>query len=88
MDDALKSLQFALDKYPERIELVPVEQLLVDSARQNEKRNAYIKLAVPDEMVKSVRGKLKDRDVVLLVRIPNEVLDRADSRIVLPGEVG
>jgi hypothetical protein len=25
---------------------------------------------------------------VLLVRIPNEVLDRADSRIVLPGEVG
>lgn len=88
MDDALKSLQFALDKYPDRVELVPVEQLLVDSARQNEKRNAYIKLAVPDEMVKSVRGKLKDRDVVLLVRIPNEVLDRADSRIVLPGEVG
>lgn len=88
MEDALKSLQFALDKYPERVELVPVEQLLVDSARQNEKRNAYIKLAVPDEMVKSVRGKLKDRDVVLLVRIPNEVLDRADSRIVLPGEVG
>ena len=88
MDDALKSLQFALEKYPDRVELVPVEQLLVDSARQNEKRNAYIKLAVPDEMVKSVRGKLKDRDVVLLVRIPNEVLDRADSRIVLPGEVG
>ena len=87
MDDALKSLQFALDKYPERVELVPVEQLLVDSARQNKKRNAYIKLAVPDEMVKSVRGKLKERDVVLLVRIPNEVLDRADSRIVLPGEV-
>lgn len=88
MDDALKSLQFALDKYPERVELVPVEQLLVDSARQNEKRHAYIKLAVPDELVKSVRGKLKDRDVVLLVRIPNEVLGRADSRIVLPGEVG
>lgn len=88
MDDALKSLQFALDKYPERVELVPVEQLLVDSARQNEKRHAYIKLAVPDELVKSVRGKLQDRDVVLLVRIPNEVLDRADSRIVLPGEVG
>ena len=88
MDDALKSLQFALEKYPDRVELVPVEQLLVDSARQNEKRNAYIKLAVPDEMVKSVRGNRDDRDVVLLVRIPNEVLDRADSRIVLPGEVG
>ena len=88
MDDALTSLRFALDKYPEKIELVPVERLLVDSARQNEKRPAYIKLAVPDEMVKSVRGKREDRDVVLLVRIPNEVLDRADSRIVLPGEVG
>jgi hypothetical protein len=88
MDDALKALQFALEKYPEKVELAPVEQLLVDSARQNEKRHAYIKLAVPDEMVKSVRGKLENRDVVLLVRIPNDVLDRADSRIVLPGEVG
>jgi hypothetical protein len=88
MDDALTALRFALDKYPEKIELVPVEKLVIDSARQNEKRPAYIKLAVPDEMVKSVRGKRDDRDVVLLVRIPNEVLDRADSRIVLPGEVG
>jgi len=88
MDDALTALRFALDKYPEKIELVPVEKLVIDSARQNEKRPAYIKLAVPDEMVKSVRGKRQDRDVVLLVRIPNEVLDRADSRIVLPGEVG
>ena len=88
MDDALTSLRFALEKYPEKIEMVPVERLLVDSARQNERRPAYIKLAVPDEMVKSVRGKREDRDVVLLVRIPNEVLDRADSRIVLPGEVG
>jgi hypothetical protein len=88
MDDALQSLRFALDKYPEKIELVPVEQLLIDSARQNPKRPAYIKLAVPDEMVKSVRGKRENRDVVLLVRISRDVLERADSRIVLPGEVG
>lgn len=88
MDDALTALRFALDKYPEKIELVPVEKLVIDSARQNEKRPAYIKLAVPDEMVKSVRGKREDRDVVLLVRIPSDVLGRADSRIVLPGEVG
>ena len=88
MDDALTALRFALDKYPEKIELVPVEKLVIDSARQNEKRPAYIKLAVPDEMVKSVRGKREDRDVVLLVRIPSEVLDQADRRIVLPGEVG
>lgn len=88
MEDALKSLLFALEKYPEKIELVPVERLLIDSARQNEKRPAFMKLAVPDELVKSVRGKQEDRDVVLLVRIPKEVLGRADSRIVLPGEVG
>ena len=88
MDDALKPLLFALDKYPEKVEVVPVEQILIDSARQNEKRPAFVKLAVPDEMVKSVRGKREDRDVVLLVRIPSDVLDREDSRIVLPGEVG
>jgi hypothetical protein len=88
MDDALKPLLFALDKYPEKVEVVPIEQVLIDSARQNEKRPAFVKLAVPDEMVKSVRGKREDRDVVLLIRIPSDVLDRADSRIVLPGEVG
>ena len=86
-DSTLKALGFALEKYPERVEVAPVDQLLIDSARQNARRPAYLKLAVPDEVVKSLKGSRESEDMVLLVRIPKEVQERADSRIVLPGEV-
>jgi len=88
MDDFIKALQFALEKYPERVEMAPVRDLMMDSARQNDRRPAFVKLAVPDEVVKSLRGKRDGQDLVLLVRIPSEVGNRMESRIVLPGEVG
>ena len=87
MEDLVKRLQFALDKYPQQVELVEVADLLLDSARQNEKRPAFVKLALADELVKSLRGQRQQKDVLLLVRIPGEVLERSESRIVLPGEV-
>jgi hypothetical protein len=88
--NARTSLTFALDKYPERVEVVPVAELVIESARQNEKRPAFVKLAVPDELVKGLRGsraKADDQDLVLLVRVPKEVLERKESLIILPGEV-
>ena len=87
MQSPLKALSYALEKYPERVEMVPVEELVTDSARQNPKRPAYITLAVPDEVVKSLRGSREDRDLLLLVRVPKEVQERSESLIVLPGEV-
>jgi hypothetical protein len=87
MEDLAKKLQFALEKYPQQVEMVPVADLLLDSARQNEKRPAFVKLAMADELVKSLRGQRQQKDVLLLVRIPGEVLERSESRIVLPGEV-
>ena len=88
MNDPRQALAFALEKYPERIGTLPVEQLLMDSARENDKRPAYVKLAVPDEWVKSLRGAAeKSRDVFLLVSIPKEVKERSESSIILPGEV-
>jgi hypothetical protein len=86
MDDPRRTLAFALEKYPERVELVPLDELVMESARQNDKRPAFVKLAVPDELVKSLRGG-GERDLVLLVRVPKEISGRAASRIVLPGEV-
>jgi len=82
-----RSLAYALEKYPERVEIVPLDRLVIESARQNPKRPAYVKLAVPDEVVKSVRGSAPGDDLVLLVRVPREILERQESRIVLPGEV-
>ena len=87
MDPLLKSLQFALEKYPERVEIAAARDLVIDSARQNARRPAFLKLAVPDDLVKAVRGSRRDQGVLLLVRIPTEVSERAESRIVLPGEV-
>jgi len=52
MQNPLKSLAFALEKYPERIEAVPIRELVSESARQNEKRPAYVKLNVPDDVVR------------------------------------
>jgi len=84
--DALEALRFALDKYPQRVEVVPLEELLLESARANPKRPAFVKLALPDEVVRDLRrGGSGGR--MLLVHLPGEVLERAASRIVLPGEL-
>ncbi|HWN45249.1 MAG TPA: hypothetical protein VNW71_23690 [Thermoanaerobaculia bacterium] len=87
MQSPLKNLAFALEKYPERVEIVPIQELVTDSARKNDKRPAFVKLSVPDEVVKQLRGRPEDTDLVLLVRVPKEVLQRPGSLIVLPGEV-
>jgi hypothetical protein len=84
----IKNLAFALEKYPERVEVVPIQELVTESARKNDKRPAFVKLSVPDEVVKQLRGRAgEDTDLVLLVRVPKEVLQRQGSLIVLPGEV-
>jgi hypothetical protein len=86
MDDPRRLLSYALENYPDRIELAPVDQLVLEAARRNEKRPAYLKLAVPDDLVKQLRGQREKRDLVLLLRLPREIQERADSPIVLPGE--
>ncbi len=87
MESAKKQLEFALEKYPEKVEIVPLQELVLDSARRNPKRPAYVKLAVPDEIVKGLRGSRESSDLLLLVRVPKQVQERAESPIVLPGEV-
>ena len=86
MEDPRQLLSYALATYPERLEIAPVDQLIMEMARQNAKRPAYLKLAVPDELIKQLRGQRDRKDLVLLVRVPREVQDRAESLIVLPSE--
>lgn len=82
-----QALAFALEKYPDRVLVQPLAELVIESARGNEKRPAYVKLALPDELVKQLRGGRQEGDLALLVLVPREVLERSESRIVLPGEV-
>ncbi|MEM7050430.1 MAG: hypothetical protein AAF604_12265 [Acidobacteriota bacterium] len=85
MANSLESLIFALEKYPQQVEAAPLAELLIESARQTDKRPAYVKLAVPDAVVKSLRGS-RAGDLLLMVRVPKEVVDRQGSSIILPGE--
>ncbi|HVT57668.1 MAG TPA: hypothetical protein VHR45_04640 [Thermoanaerobaculia bacterium] len=87
MQNPRQALTYALEKYPERVEMTPLGELVLESARQNARRPAYVKLALPDELVKGLRGTQSERDLVLVVRVPHEVLERSESRIILPGEV-
>ena len=86
MDDPRQLLTYALETYPERVEIAPLDDLLMEAARQNPRRPAYVKLAVPDDVVKQLRGSRRARDTFPLLRGPQEVKDRAASPIVLPGE--
>ena len=87
MDRPEEILAFAIAKYPQRVEVMRIAELATDLARRNERRPAYVTLAVPDEAVKQLKGPAESRDHWLLVHVPREVGERAESRIVLPGEV-
>lgn len=87
LDILHESLTFALEKYPERMEILPLDELVLDSARSNDKRPAFLKIAVPDEAVKALRGPESRRErVYALVSFPREIEARAQSNIILPGE--
>ena len=83
----IEQLFRALEKFPHRVEVTRLADLLVDSGRSNERRPAYVQLAVPDEVVKDLRGAPDRGDLLFLVRVPREVVERSESRIVLPGEL-
>ena len=81
-----ETLRFAVERYPEKVEVLPLDRLVMESARQNDRRPAWVKVALPDPLVKSLRGAGEADSVVLLVVVPREVAARQESRIVLPGE--
>ncbi len=85
--DARKTLLFALEKYPDRIQAIDLAELVIESARKNPKRPAYVKLAVPDEWIKALRGPREGAQRLMLVEVPHEVEERSHSSIILPGEV-
>lgn len=58
----------------EDVEFIPINQLIFDTARKNDKRGAKMGLIVPDEWVKNIRGLREFQDVFLMIRVPREVL--------------
>ena len=86
--DKSSLLVYGLVKHPEKIGIKDLRGVVAGSGRKNDKREAWVKLSVPDDVVKALRGprELAESDYVL-VAIPREVKERAESRIILPDEV-
>jgi hypothetical protein len=82
--DAKKLVTF-LEKFPNAVEIVPLEEILLDSARAGGEAHGTLKLAAPDSMVKNIKGDPARRDTYLLVHIPHDILRREESPIILPG---
>ena len=80
-----KKLKAYLEKFPQAVEIVNLEEILADSARGGESGVGYLKINVPDKVVKNLRGEPKKRDQLLLVVIPRDIITREESPIILPG---
>lgn len=72
-----------LQKNKEMIEIVELEKVLVDSTRGKENAPGLLKIAVPDEIVKNLRGIPEKRDLILLIRIPNDIKKKMESPIII-----
>lgn len=90
-DRHLRVLLFAAQNYPEAVSIADARAILVGGARGNDQQEVpgRIDLQVSDEIVRSLTGQPgKAKWKVLVVAINTEAVERAQSPIVLPGELG
>ena len=80
-----KKLKEFLEKFPNAVEVVPLESVVTAPTRGTADRPGVLKLAVPDAVVKNLRGDPSRRDVFLLVHISHDLVEREASPIILPG---
>ena len=87
MKTPIDLINYAIKNMPEETEILPVGSIVMDAARQNDKRPAYIKIAVPDRMAQNLKGDSEKRDLLLLFKIPRAAVDEIESPIVRPDRV-
>lgn len=68
-------LNKALKDMPQGLEFLPMNTVVVDGARINFKRHAYLKFHCPDGWVKNLRGNPKLSDLYITARVPREWVD-------------
>lgn len=68
-------LSAAIRNAPESCDFLPVNAVLVDGARQNDKRPAWIRISVPDSWVVNLMKNEKLLDGFVLARVEREFVD-------------
>lgn len=72
---AAQLMNWMLKEWPEEAELLPF--WVTDLARVNSKRPAYVKLSVPDDWVKNIKGNKEGfTDTYIIMRVPRELFQR------------
>lgn len=85
VEDPRPAFDYALRHCPEKLQITVLDDMLVGSARASKGKPPSVTLAMSEEQIKNLRGQ-KERDILLVVRIPHAVVKRSKSLIVLPGE--
>jgi len=66
------------------IDILSAGESVINSARQNDKRDARLELQVPDDWVKNLKGDSKMQDVFVFMKIPREFHERYISPVEIP----
>ena len=87
--ERIRLIEYALNHHLGRCSMFFLNDanLIMDMARQNDKRPAWLKLAVPDDFVKNMKGRPNLLAAYALLKIPREVVEKHNSPILDPSEV-
>lgn len=65
-----------IQKEPKEIQFLPLNQVLIEGVRQNDKRPAWIKAAVPDGWVVNLMKNEKLTDGFILAKVSREFIEQ------------
>lgn len=65
-----------IQKEPKEIEFLPLNQVLIEGVRQNDKRPAWIKAAVPDGWVVNLMKNEKLTDGFVIAKVSREFIEQ------------
>lgn len=89
MVEALRLIEYCVKNYPDSITILPPTISKVKREKKNSNgsivRPATVEIVVPDRVAAKLKSE-ESKDIMYITWIREEVLERAESGVVLPGE--
>lgn len=82
----VERLKFAFDHYIKEIMILPFFGQMIGATRKNDKKPAILSMVCPDDWVKNINGHADTQDFYYLIRVPRDIQQRMESRIITPQE--
>lgn len=95
MSEAMKLIEWTFQNYRDMVTIIPPtivnakQEKVVKRTKDGKShiRPATMTIEVPDSLVKKMKNDDDFKDVIYIVHLRHEALERYASKIVLPGEV-